>query len=274
MFCLALVCAGCSAPGAAPQFTGAHPNSLLPSGHVRNIAAGSLIKHVIIIIQENRSFDNIFAGFPGADAPTYGYAIGGARYPLRPINFNTVDVDHGWGQGITDYDHGKMDGYSHALSIGAPLPASFAYAYLQRSLVKPYWTMAQQYVQADRMFQTEFGGRFSAHLDLIAGTTALSSTTSIVNSPSGIPWSCTAPAGTNTWFINTALTINPNGPFPCFTQFATMADTLDLAGVSWKFYAPALSFEAGQLWSSFATIKNVRYGRIGRTTSLRRKRRS
>lgn len=33
----------------------------------------NLIKHVIIIIQENRTFENLFSGFPHANAPTYGY---------------------------------------------------------------------------------------------------------------------------------------------------------------------------------------------------------
>jgi len=43
------------------------------------------IKHVIIIFQENRSFDNIFAGFSGADAPTFGFAQGGKKIPLQPV---------------------------------------------------------------------------------------------------------------------------------------------------------------------------------------------
>ena len=36
--------------------------------------------------------------------------------------------------------------------------------------IQPYWTMAQQYVLADAMFPTEFGGSFTAHLTLVAGT--------------------------------------------------------------------------------------------------------
>ena len=62
---------GCSsnsqpaAQNALPFITGA------PS---RN-SPGKYIKHVIVIIQENRSFENFFAGYPGANAPMYGYSL-------------------------------------------------------------------------------------------------------------------------------------------------------------------------------------------------------
>jgi phospholipase C len=39
-----------------------------------------------------------------------------------------------------------------------------------------------------------------------------------------------------------------------------MADTLDAAKVSWRFYAPPLDYGGGQLWTSFDNIKSVRYG--------------
>jgi phospholipase C len=39
-----------------------------------------------------------------------------------------------------------------------------------------------------------------------------------------------------------------------------MADTLDAAHVSWKYYAPSLGDNPGQIWSAFDAIKNVRYG--------------
>ena len=45
-----------------------------------------------------------------------------------------------------------------------------AYDYIDHPEIQPYWTMAQQYVLADEMFPTEFGGSFTAHLTLVAGT--------------------------------------------------------------------------------------------------------
>ena len=67
-----IVCAGCSS---VAKTTTESP-SLLPSlvtpadGH--RASSSMPIKHIVVIIQENRSFDNFFAGYPGADAPTYG----------------------------------------------------------------------------------------------------------------------------------------------------------------------------------------------------------
>ena len=46
----------------------------LPSEGGAASAPSTKIKHVIIVIQENRSFDNFFATFPGADGTTTGNA--------------------------------------------------------------------------------------------------------------------------------------------------------------------------------------------------------
>ena len=73
-----------------------------------------------MIIQENRSFSNFFAGYPGAqDAPMYGYQYNPmtkqrVKIPLQPHNFLGPDFDHTWLPAITDYDKGMMDGYPTA----------------------------------------------------------------------------------------------------------------------------------------------------------------
>ena len=90
------------------------------------------------------------------------------------------------------------------------------------------------------MFSTQFDASFVAHLDLIAGTSSVSPTTSEAGVPSAMPWGCDAPPGTTTNLLHpNRVETAGNGPFPCFTQFATLADTLDDAGLSWKYYAPA-----------------------------------
>lgn len=150
--------AGCSpaAPPAAPQTS--------PTAH-------RYIKHVVIVIQENRSFDNLFSGYPGADAPSYGYA-GTKRTPLRPVALeNRGDIRNNWLDGIHGWNHGKMDGFDREHFYGEA--SNFAYAYVPRDESAPYWSMARQYVLADQMFPTEFGPSFTAHLSLIAGNTTL-----------------------------------------------------------------------------------------------------
>ncbi|HZY98818.1 MAG TPA: alkaline phosphatase family protein [Candidatus Baltobacteraceae bacterium] len=219
------------------------------------------VKHVVIIVQENRSFDNMFAGFPGADTQTYGYLHDGTRVNLEPIPFEVKDMAHYYSTGVMDYDNGKMDKFdlnaAEAGTIG-----TFAYSYLERNLVEPYWTMAKRYVLADRMFPTMFGPSYTAHLTLIAGTVDLNPSLSEADVPSNSPWGCDAPSGTRSTVVTAKKTPTEAGPFPCYTQFRTLADTLDAAGVSWKYYAPIVggTDPAGNEWSAFDSIHSVRYG--------------
>lgn len=222
-------------------------------------SAGQYIKHVVIIIQENRSFENFFAGYPGANAPMFGHAFshGGRRVkvPLHSTTFETnPNLAHLWTDAIGGWDKGKMDGFHTG-----PNKNYAAYAYIEESQVAPYWDMAQQYVLADEMFPTEFGPSFTGHLNLVAGTDSLSATTAQVNFPTHTPNDCDAPPGTKSSLVNTYRQVGRgNGPFPCFTQFDTMATTLDTAGVSWKYYVTKL-LNAG-IWSAFEAISYVRNG--------------
>jgi len=256
VFLAAILPAACASPIAAP---GNHaPAPVLPQTIALRPATGNPIKHVVIIFQENRSFTNIFSGFPGADAPRSGVTKTGQRVKLQPIGFATVDPCHGWSEGIADWDNGKMDGFEANCGANG-LPAGLlTYSYLRRDLVAPYWDMAQRYTLADRMFPTEIGPSFTAHLAIIAGTMNLSPTTAVADLPTAEPWGCDAPLGTFTEYVDAQRVEHPLGPFPCYTQFRTMADTLDAAQVSWRYYAPPLSGD-GALWSTFDAIKSVRY---------------
>jgi len=46
----------------------------LPASGISRGSSSSPIKHIIVVIQENRSFDDFFADFPGANGTTFGYA--------------------------------------------------------------------------------------------------------------------------------------------------------------------------------------------------------
>ena len=53
------------------------------------------ISHVVVIVQENRSLDNLFQGFPGADTQSYGYTSTGQKITLQPISLGIDwDIDH------------------------------------------------------------------------------------------------------------------------------------------------------------------------------------
>ncbi len=271
---------GCGGGGTA-NLPRVSPASM-PFAAVRSTTASKYISHVVVIIQENRSFENFFAGYPGANAPMYGCAEGSgpARsrlaqahrqtsspcptgdtvVPLHPIDFNYADLQHFWRPAIQDFNNGKMDGFEKgdgSLKYGK----TAAYSYVERKLVRPYWEMARQYVLADEMFPTEFGGSFTGHLTLIAGTDNLNDhdNKAEVNFPSVPPSDCDSPPGTTSQVLNAERHISLHGPFPCFDQFRTMGRALDVAGVSWKIYATK-RLGAGQ-WEPYEAIKYVRYGK-------------
>lgn len=228
-------------------------------------AAGKYIKHVVIIVQENRSFDNLFYGFTGAHYATHGRLHDGTTVALHPENLRGATIQNNWRAAITDWDGGRMDGFDLA-GYGTPPtgPAgTHAYAYVYRSQIEPYWAMASQYVLADHMFPTMFGPSFTAHLDLIASTADLNPNHSLVDTPSSVPWGCDAPSGTTSSLLNGQRGEGIlSGPFPCFTQFRTLADTLDAARVTWRYYAPEVNGGnlGGQVWTEFDAIRSVRYG--------------
>ena len=254
----------CGAGGPVPQSPVAATHAFAAGG-----IAGQYIEHVVVVVQENRSFDNLFEGFPGADTSPTGLCYNAQTrqeqtMTLQPSGWAflppKIDLPHSFTASVVDYDKGRMDGFCNADVLPGVTAGYLAYYYMNPSLVAPYRAMAQQYVLADRMFPTEFGGSFPQHLNLIAGNDELTPHTAVATDPNATPWGCDAPAGSVVNVVNERRFLRP-GPFPCFTQFKTIADSLDAAGVSWKYYAPSVrGSTGGALWNAFDAIKAVRYG--------------
>ncbi|HEU5481406.1 MAG TPA: alkaline phosphatase family protein, partial [Candidatus Tumulicola sp.] len=222
---------------------------------------GNYIKHVVIIVQENRSFDNLFAAFPGADGQTYGKNSMGQQVALKQIGLlSKLNLDNSHAAYDVDYDNGKMDGWNLVYVNDQPC-ATCAYAYVNPKKIVPYWTLAQQYALADHMFATESSGSFNAHQDLIRGDATLNSTQTLIDFPSHGPWGCDAQQGTTVPLLTSQGKYVMNGPFPCLA-YETLRDLLDAKSVSWKYYAPPLFTGglAGAYWDGFDAIQAVRDG--------------
>jgi phospholipase C len=230
--------------------------------------SGAYIQHVVVVIQENRSFDDLFATFPGADGATQGLMKSGSGdvyVPLQQVNLaERCDFGHGYKGFLRNYDGGKMDGFALAGNKCSGNHTA-AYQYVNPAQIQPYWTLAKQYVLADDMFQTQGSGSFTAHQDLIAGGTTFSAdkTLTLVDYPTQSPWGCDAPPGTVTsklkWVRSHIVFRYDKGPFPCMT-YETLRDLLDAKSVSWKYYSPPVQGGTGALWNAFDAIKAVRYG--------------
>src|ERR1700751_2454256 len=128
------------------------------------------IKHIVVIMQENRSVDNLFNGFPGADTVMTGLQKG-KTITLQPIPFEQgIDADHSHPGWITDYDNGLLDNFYHSPPF-YPI-VNFPYAYVPQSETVPYFTLGEAYTFGDRMFQSNTGPSFVAHQYMIAGQAA------------------------------------------------------------------------------------------------------
>jgi phospholipase C len=126
------------------------------------------IKHLIIIMQENRSFDEYFGVYPGVN----GIAAG-VRLTLSPGSTETVspylETDanpkggpHGWEAAHEAYDNGKMDGFVWT-------SGSNAMGYYDYHMLPYYWTYAANYVVFDNFFESVLSYSLPAHLYLVAG---------------------------------------------------------------------------------------------------------
>jgi phospholipase C len=259
---------------------GAPTQALAPDRGVplRHKSGSSPIKHVVLMVQENRTFNNLFATFPGATGTTVGKELVkiGSTYKKKSIELAKVPLEdrhsltHLYAAYQTAYNGGAMDAFNLIKAVVSGKNEGKApYQYVDPAQVQPYWTMASQYALADEMFETQGSGSFTAHQDLIRGGTAIDSTHSVIDDPSSSgAWGCDSPAGTKTSLITTSLQyLKDKGPFPCTSDFPksssyeTLADLLDAAGVSWKYYTP--QFAKGTpsaLWNAFDAISPVRYG--------------
>ncbi|HVA29448.1 MAG TPA: alkaline phosphatase family protein, partial [Candidatus Baltobacteraceae bacterium] len=100
--CLAACNAGRSLP---PSGAGVSADVRGGDGSVRKY-----IKHVVIVVQENRTFDNLFHGFAGADYATSGFMHDGTKVQLHPVKFGPLEVANDWPSAMSSWNHGAMNG--------------------------------------------------------------------------------------------------------------------------------------------------------------------
>ena len=133
---------------------------------------------------------------------TNGTKVTEEKVTFKKIDWFAPTIYHGIEWVFTAYDNREMDQFDLVPFDKPPNQASgkAAYAYLDPKLIPQYRQMAYDYTLADHMFPTAWGGSFSAHLDLIAGTTRLSSSEA-ATVPNNTPWGCDAPKGTQTQIL-------------------------------------------------------------------------
>jgi len=224
----------------------------------------SVIQHVIIMMQENRTPDNLFHALPGADIANVGINSKGRKIKLEP---QALDNNYGLGHLHPDfihmYDGGKMDGADLVSGdCGDNCPPNMQFKYVRAGDVKPYFSIAEQYAFADRMFQSNQGPSYPAHQYIIAATSAPSKNSVLFDSENTFGNSnahgdagCGASAEVFTQLID-PLGQEKLVTRPCFDHI-TLMDLLDNKGLTWKYYTISLTY----IWTGPNAISHIYYGK-------------
>jgi phospholipase C len=135
------------------------------------------VRHVVILMMENRSFDHFLGWLPGADGRhdlTFVSAVDGNTYPNYPLapdfqGCGYSDPDHSWEGWLVEYNYGKLDGFLQRPTTppdnpGVTLAAANTFPIGYYTNLNPDWTpkalpdlpvigaLAEQYTTLDRYF--------------------------------------------------------------------------------------------------------------------------
>jgi phospholipase C len=164
------------------------------------------VKHVVVIFQENISFDHYFATYPYAtnpdgepafhakdDTPRANNLLAGGLLTENPNSTQpfrmdtgvasiTCDQNHSYTPEQQAYDHGLMDKFPESTGTGtsAGSPCNdygkgpgVVMGYFDGNAVTAFWNYAQHFAMSDNSYSTMFGPSTVGALNLVAGTTSL-----------------------------------------------------------------------------------------------------
>ena len=259
------MCSGVLALSACSQGALPYMQSSSALQRLNGTGAGK-IKHIVYIVQENRSFDNMFQGYPGADTVAKGKISTGETVKLKPVGLAAFYViDHSAeamfaacnGTGKLPGTQCRNNGFNKELNAGGPSNVKYPeYVYVPHNESKPYWDMAREGVLADKMFQSQIDESFTAHQYIIAAQDDWA-----VDLPTSFYWGC---QDSKTIEVPTITKERAIGRYEsaCF-NYTTLGDELDKAGLSWKFYASKYGSPSsgdGGTWSSYQAIDHIYNG--------------
>jgi phospholipase C len=179
-----LVLASCAlAPGGGSAQTHLASSNVADSIHK--------IKHVVIIMQENRSFDSYFGTYPGADGIPMRSGVpavcvpdpahGGCQRPYHDANDRNTGGPHGAQSFLADVNGGAMDGFIGEAERGGRACAGYTndprcaghehpdvMGYHDQREIPNYWMYARDFVLQDRMFEPNASWSLPEHLFMVS----------------------------------------------------------------------------------------------------------
>lgn len=255
------------------------------------VAHGQIQKfeHIIVIVQENRTPDNLFQGLcrpPFGSSHRCSTTPDPSQYDIKTTNWldknfpgrmvqprrielaNTYDLGHSHSSFLSMCDRAgavcQMDGagdVSCGPAANCPLRPQFRFVSNRDGILNPYLQMATQYGWANYMFQTNQGPSFPAHQFIFGGTSAPTASDDAAgifaaeNLGGGIGGLATV-AGCIALPSTTVELIKPPGVenqkiYPCF-EHLTMGDLLH-GMLTWRYYTPS----AGSIWTAPDAIQHI-----------------
>jgi phospholipase C len=204
------------------------------------------IRHVVILMQENRSFDSYFGVYPGADGLPMAGGVPAVCVPnpmtgtcIRPY-VDHSDVNHGGPHGLVnalaDIDGGKMDGFQaqavNAIASCNPTAsactktaAADVMGYHTASDIPNYWIYARNFVLQDHMFEPNASWSLPAHLFEVSEWSARCSQHNEPSSCTNAPQSPGLPPDE----------AGSNGAIPIYA-WTDLTYLLHKDGISWGYY--------------------------------------
>ncbi len=211
---IVLTVAACSSSSVAPSASNSGlTGSAAEAGAGRHSQSGE-IQHIVIVMQEARSFDDLFCAYSGAEGK-----CGRGSIPLE-AKCRLSDT-------FADFERDRKTGDFAKERADCPGYRRPEYAHVPKAEVAPYYQIAQQYVLGDQMFSSTGNPTFEAHQYLIAAQAANAENQPFRTTPSN---GCVY----RRWVHEFG-----GGKTPaCFT-YTTLADELSAAGLSWSYYRTA-----------------------------------
>ena len=225
------------------------PTVSVPTG----TASFGKIQHIVFIIKENRSFDQIFGTFPGANGATTAELHTGKIITLgHTPDPMPHDLGHEWTDNQNDVNGGRMNRFDLEFSCnvnGDLLCLTQSY----QADFPNYWAYAKHYELADAMFSTVLAASFPAHLAIVSA-----SNQNVLGNPRSskkTQWGCDAIADTTVPVMEDDDVVG--SVFPCFNAM-TLGNLADTAGISWKAYS-SLRGASGYIYNPFRGFSTI-YG--------------
>src|SRR6266511_2256438 len=134
------------------------------------------IKHVVMIMQENRSFDHYFGTYPGAEGIPRGVCVpdprGGCIRPYHVAKDRNAGGPHALRNAVRDIDNGAMDGFVREAVASRNKAGTDVMGYHDSREIPNYWAYARNFVLQDHLFSPNLSWSLPAHLLAVSGWSA------------------------------------------------------------------------------------------------------